>query len=630
MDQLKHTLSGLGGFAKENLPPQVTGTVTDLTSSVRRKLTLGSRRRTQPIDDEEAGDIIPSDAHAGGGHSTCKPGDGPQLRVSPALHSFIARNHILQSEETVSDLLSKPHIAVPPEIVSRDHPLPEYFVSSSHNTYLLAHQLFGESSADPYRHTLQAGSRCVEIDVWDNPDNLDEPKVTHGYTLVSNIPFREVCKIILQVVAEEEKEEEEQGGGGAAPVLISLENHCGARGQEALVRIMKEVWGRHLLDKPVETGEGGHTEQDQHVPLRELGSKIVVIVEHHLVNEASSSSSSDSSSDSSSEDEDSKKEKRQRKQAKHTPEAKLILPELAELGVYGQSVKPPDNSWFTTPPSFLLKDGPHHHLINVSESGLNRLLGQGHGASIARHNSRHLMRVYPKGTRISSKNLKPLPFWGLGAQVCALNWQTFDASMQINEAMFAGTGGYVLKPSWLRGNNAAMVGLGDKEFRETVSRTRRRKRLRLVVAGASDVPIRDTDKELKPYLTCTLLHPGVPFGEMQQTKKKTDVFRRHKLTALIGGLTGAVAREDESLVTDPVWEETLEWEFEDDELVFLRMFIKSDDSFSSNPVLCVASVRLLYVQSEEVNGQWRFVRMLDLKGRETGCSLLVKFEVDEI
>lgn len=621
MDQLKHTLAGLGGFAKENLPPQVTETVTDLTSSVRNRLTLGSRRRTQPIDDEEAGHIIPFDSHAGGGHSTCK--QGPQLRVSPALQSFIARNHILASGETVADLRSKPHISVPREVVSRDYPLPEYFVSSSHNTYLCAHQLFGESSADPYRHTLQAGSRCVEIDVWDNPDNLDEPKVTHGYTLVSHIPFREVCKIILQVVEEEE--------AGSAPVLISLENHCGARGQEALVRIMKEVWGSHLLDKPVETES--HIEQDQHVPLRDLGSKIVVIVEHHLVNEASSSS--DSSSDNSSEDEAEKKEKRSRKQAKNTPEAKLIIPSLAELGVYGQSVKPPDNSWFTSP-TLQLKDGPHHHLINVSESGLNALLSSGNGASIAKHNARHLMRVFPKGTRISSKNLKPLPFWGLGAQVCALNWQTFDASMQINEAMFADTGGYVLKPSWLRSNNSnsAMVGLPEKEFREQVARTRRRKRLRLVVAGASDVPVpsgRDSDKEVKPYLTCTLLHPGVPFGEMQQTKKKTDVFRKHKLSALIGGLTGAAhhgSREEESLVTDPLWDETLEWEYEDDELVFLRMFIKSDDSFSSNPVLCVASVRLLYV--EGVKGQWRFVRMLDLKGRETGCSLLVKFEVDEI
>ena len=29
------------------------------------------------------------------------------------------------------------------------------------------------------------------------------------------------------------------------------------------------------------------------------------------------------------------------------------------------------------------------------------------------------MRVYPKGTRISSNNLNPVPFWGVGAQISA-------------------------------------------------------------------------------------------------------------------------------------------------------------------------------------------------------------------
>ena len=44
-----------------------------------------------------------------------------------------------------------------------------------------------------------------------------------------------------------------------------------------------------------------------------------------------------------------------------------------------------------------------------------------------------------------------------------------------------------------------------------------------------------------------------------------------------------------------------------------------------NPILVVASVRLLYVESG-----WRFVRMLDLKGHETPCSLLVKFDIHDV
>ena len=41
-------------------------------------------------------------------------------------------------------------------------PLPDYFVASSHNTYLTGHQLTGESSVERYVQDLKLGCRCVE------------------------------------------------------------------------------------------------------------------------------------------------------------------------------------------------------------------------------------------------------------------------------------------------------------------------------------------------------------------------------------------------------------------------------------------------------------------------------------
>lgn len=38
-----------------------------------------------------------------------------------------------------------------------------------------------------------------------------------------------------------------------------------------------------------------------------------------------------------------------------------------------------------------------------------------------------------------------------GTQIAALNWQRYDRGMQFNEAMFVGTGGWVVKPDRLRG-----------------------------------------------------------------------------------------------------------------------------------------------------------------------------------
>ncbi|KAF3765064.1 PLC-like phosphodiesterase, partial [Cryphonectria parasitica EP155] len=46
-------------------------------------------------------------------------------------------------------------------------PITNYFISSSHNTYIgLGNQLSGEVSAEAYRSVLENGCRCVEIDVW--------------------------------------------------------------------------------------------------------------------------------------------------------------------------------------------------------------------------------------------------------------------------------------------------------------------------------------------------------------------------------------------------------------------------------------------------------------------------------
>lgn len=48
---------------------------------------------------------------------------------------------------------------------SEDYPLPSYHCMSSHNTYLTGNQLTSDSRAERYLEDLEAGYRCVEIDI---------------------------------------------------------------------------------------------------------------------------------------------------------------------------------------------------------------------------------------------------------------------------------------------------------------------------------------------------------------------------------------------------------------------------------------------------------------------------------
>ena len=66
------------------------------------------------------------------------------------------------------------------------------------------------------------------------------------------------------------------------------------------------------------------------------------------------------------------------------------------------------------------------HMFSLSENTVNKFLKRQEGAmELIKHNRSHLVRIYPRGTRLRSTNYEPHRYWASGAQLVAMNWQTF-------------------------------------------------------------------------------------------------------------------------------------------------------------------------------------------------------------
>lgn len=64
------------------------------------------------------------------------------------------------------------------------------------------------------------------------------------------------------------------------------------------------------------------------------------------------------------------------------------------------------------------------HIFSLSEKTANKILKQGM-TDLIKHNRTHVVRIYPKGLRLNSSNYDPHRYWAAGAQLVAINWQTF-------------------------------------------------------------------------------------------------------------------------------------------------------------------------------------------------------------
>ncbi|THH12951.1 hypothetical protein EW146_g7218 [Bondarzewia mesenterica] len=499
-----------------------------------------------------------------------KPPAKNAIRLSPEIRSFLREEgevrifsiysfvhnaysfHVWRQIRQFPDSLLQLPIVIPPP-PDDTRPLTEYFISSSHNTYLLSGQLLGHSSALSYVHVLWQHARCVEMDVWSSAEG---PIVTHGYTFSSSVPFREVCEAIGQAVRPSDW-----------PVLVSLECHVEVDKQETLVQIMEECWGEKLLRSPI---VGPSTE----VTPGDLKGRIVVMVEYYPPNITDSSATEPPGSSSPSLD-SSSIEQKEISENKGSSKSAHVSDALAALGVYARKIQ-----------------YPVHILINISESALSALLPHALEELIA-NAQLHLRRVYPRGTRVESSNPDPLASWSAGSHIAALNWQSYDLGVQINEAMFVGTPGWVVKPPKL---------LASKRPTD-----KRLVKLKCHVVGLSSLPTHKDTKRISTYLCADLF---------SFSTKETDTKWRSETVQCEDPIEG---------LADFLWDTDFEFQYETNGLTFLRIRVKENVEYGRDPEMAVFVARVEHIQTG-----WRFVRMLDRKGKDTGSTLLLRFDFEDV
>lgn len=415
-------------------------------------------------------------------------------------------------------------------------PLSHYFISSSHNTYLLEDQLRGPSSIEAYIQALKRGCRCVEVDCWDGPNG--EPIVYHGHTLTSKILFRDVITAVASYAFKVSE----------YPVIISLENHCSIEQQKVMAHHLSTILGKSLLKLTLD----GKIPTELPSP-QELKGKVLIKgkkiggIEGNL----------DGTQEALTEEVSDEDEAAEMDRGSLAPEEmghavkkskQNLCKELSDLVVYCKSVH---FSGFEK----AREKGKPYEMSSLSESKARKYIKEA-GNEFVQHNTRQLTRVYPSGMRTDSSNYSPQDMWNVGCQIVALNFQTAGTEMDLNDGLFNQNDscGYVLKPVFFRQYDSTF----DPE-RPQDSRTYRPQKLIIKIISGQQLP-KLSKKEgsiVDPLVRVEIY--GVPQDHTKQETKHID-----------------------NNGFNPIWNEHLVFPIHVPELALVRFVVEDHDTATRN------------------------------------------------
>ncbi|XP_038980895.1 phosphoinositide phospholipase C 4-like [Phoenix dactylifera] len=297
-------------------------------------------------------------------------------------------------------------------------PLSHYYMYTGHNSYLTGNQLNSKCSDVPIIEALQRGVRVIELDLWPNSAK-DNVKVFHGRTLTKPVKLIKCLRSIKEYAF----------CASEYPVVITLEDHLTPDLQAKLADMITGIFGDMLYYPQTETLED--------FPSPDALKKMIIISSKRPKENNSQKGKVTSDDETSATEFTEQKPELEYDDKNSAPQYRLLITIHAQKpkGRLGDSLK---------------LDHDQVKRLSLSEQEFVKAAAS-HRDDVVRFTQKNLIRIYPKGTRITSSNYKPLLGWRHGAQMVAFNMQGHGRSLWLMHGFFRANGGcgYVKKPDFL-------------------------------------------------------------------------------------------------------------------------------------------------------------------------------------
>ncbi|KAJ5594432.1 uncharacterized protein N7459_000640 [Penicillium hispanicum] len=550
----------------------------------------------------------------------------------------------------------------PPRELDLSAPISDYFVSSSHNTYLTGNQLYSDAAASAYTTVLLKGCRSVEIDVWDglpeSPQSSDgeassDSSSTTGDEQGESLGAKIKAKLRSRTDAKEKPKQSNSASGLSRHVSTRLSDalhHRSIKAPETTgsekttpsqppARVEPRVLHGHTLTKGTTFREICYAIRDSAFVASDL--PVIISFEVHacleqqqmmvdIIKEVWDGLLVKVPSDVDADKLPTLAELKRKILIKtkstplpntdekpEEPETPEPATEVDEQPVDGQPQKPAKPSKvldalaklavYTRAYHFSHFDQPEAkvpvHVFSLSEKAA-REAHTNYRDALFKHNRSSLMRIYPFAFRVTSSNLDPSFYWRRGAQLVALNWQNLDKGMMLNQGMFSGTQGWELKPSGYRSSEPA----SDIIVRDKIDLT-----LEVFAAQDLSLPVGNhSEKWFRPYVNCQLHveepeSPAATGRDDASSDSEKSSYRRY---------TKSSSGRNPDFGGQKLFFPTVTGVIE--ELSFVRFKIK-DDEIGRDSLAAWACIRL-----DRLREGYRLVHLRDPAGENTGGALLVR------